>query len=443
MTRFTKAWKPGHAAVAAVLIALALPATALSKDYVLTAGKWNNKQTNAVLAAGGTIHWSHQRAGIGYVSSDDPAFLDRINASKAFNSAGPDMTVQWQPNTRFEQADITPGDETFFGFQWNMQSMDAPAAWATGCGGAGARVAVLDGGIYDLHADLEPNLNKACSVSFVPGQPYNTDTGTFWHGTHVAGIVAAADNAFGVIGVAPEAELMHVKVLHDGSGSFGAVIGGILYASDPGAFGAACDRADIINMSLGAIFPKSAEGAGPLVGAMNKAVNFAASQGVLVVSSAGNNGIDMRDFPSFTHVPSDSGSGLSISATGPVDFANGGTNFRRPASYSNFGNGTVFVAAPGGDFTLFPDGLWFLDMVLSTCRGTSVPPSFSFCFAAGTSMAAPAASGVAALILGNNPGMPLGALKTKLAQTADDEGPIGNDAFYGHGFVNAFRACTE
>ncbi len=58
-------------------------------------------------------------------------------------------------------------------------------------------------------------------------------------------------------------------------------------------------------------------------------------------------------------------------------------------------------------------------------------------------MATPAAAGVAALILGKNPGMPLGALKAKLAQTADDEGPIGHDEFYGHGFVNAGRACNE
>jgi subtilisin family serine protease len=58
-------------------------------------------------------------------------------------------------------------------------------------------------------------------------------------------------------------------------------------------------------------------------------------------------------------------------------------------------------------------------------------------------MATPAVSGVAALIKGANPGISLGALKARLAQTADDEGKIGNDEFYGHGWVNAFRACTE
>jgi subtilisin family serine protease len=65
------------------------------------------------------------------------------------------------------------------------------------------------------------------------------------------------------------------------------------------------------------------------------------------------------------------------------------------------------------------------------------------CWQVGTSMAAPAAAGVAALIKGANPGISLGALKTRLKNTADDEGKKGKDEFYGHGFVNAFRACTE
>jgi subtilisin family serine protease len=428
--------------VAALAIAtLVLPFAVAADDYVLTAGKWGAKQSSAVTAAGGSVVWSHGGAGIGVATSDNPDFLSQVGASNAFNGAALDVVVQWQPDVPSQA--ITPGDEGFFPLQWNMQALEAPAAWATGCTGAGVRVAILDGGIYNLHADLAPNLDTGCSVSFVPGQPYNADTGTFWHGTHVAGIVAAADNGFGVIGVAPEATLMGVKVLHSGSGSFGQVIGGILYAADPAAFGLACAPADLINMSLGAAFFKSSPGGGQLVGAMAKAVNYATSKGTLVISAAGNNGFDLGQFFDVTFVPCESGSGVCVSATGPVDFANGGTNYRRPASYSNFGEGTIDVAAPGGDFTLNPIGAWFQDMVLSTCKGTSVPPSFSFCFAAGTSMASPAAAGVAALIKSANPGMSLGALKARLQQTADDEGSLGHDEFYGHGFVNAFNACTQ
>ena len=432
------------AGVLALSLALLSPAAAIAQDndYVLVAPHWGAKQTAAVEAAGGTVIWGHAGSGIGMASSTNPSFLDQVTASKAFKSVAADVMVQWQP-TPAETSTITPDDETFFPYQWNMQAIEAPAAWAAGCTGAGVRVAILDGGIWDQHQDLDDNLDTACSVSFVPGQAFNSDTGTFWHGTHVAGIVAAEDNGIGTIGVAPEATLMGVKVLHGGTGSFGWVIGGILYAADPASFGfSGCDRADIINMSLGALFPKSATGGGPLVAAMNKAVNFAGSQGVLVVSAAANDGLDLGQLFNYIVVPAQSGSGIAVSSTGPVDFANGGSNYRRISSYTNYGEDLVYVAGPGGDFTLFPNGLWYLDMVLSTSRGSGASTS-SYSWAAGTSQASPAAAGVAALIMSSHPGISLGALKTKLAQTADDEGKVGKDQYYGHGFINAYRACTE
>jgi subtilisin family serine protease len=86
--------------------------------------------------------------------------------------------------------------------------------------------------------------------------------------------------------------------------------------------------------------------------------------------------------------------------------------------------------------TLDENDVGVADQVLSTCAS-------GWCFAYGTSMASPAAAGVAALIKGANPQLSLGALKAKLKKTADDEGPNGHDEFYGHGFVNAARACME
>lgn len=412
--------------------------------YVFTAGKWGKKQTKAIEDAGGTVVWSHGRAGIGVAASDDADFLDNAIASGAFAHGAMDMVVEWQQPlhvAELDQATVTPGDEGFFPLQWNMQAIDAPGAWAVGADGTGARVAVIDGGLYDIHPDIEGNLDRSCAVSFVPGQPFNYDTGTFWHSTHVAGIIVGADNGFGVIGVAPGATLMHIKALHSGSGSFGAVIGGILFASDPASFGfESCQRAHIINMSLSALFPKSAVGGGQLLAAVTKAVNFAASRGVLVISAAANDGLDLGQLYDYTVVPAEAGSGLAISATGPVDVANSGANYRRFASYSNYGESLVSLAGPGGDFTLYPVGAWFLDMVLSTCRGTSTPPTFSFCFAAGTSQATPAVAGVAALIVGQNPGISLGKLKAQLKNSADDEGKKAHDEFYGHGFVNALNA---
>lgn len=425
---------------------IAAPTAALTpseNSYVLMAGQWRGAQTRAVQRAGGTITFSHERSGIGVVTSADPDFLDNVLRGGAFIDGAADVMVQWQEPMEAWEVEanaVTPGDETFFAFQWNMLAIEAPGAWAAGFDGSGVRVAVLDGGIYDVHADLSANLDKACSVSFVPGQPYNNDSGTFWHATHVAGIIAAADNGFGVIGVAPAATLLGVKVLHGGGGTFGQVIGGILYASDPAAFGAGgCQRADIINMSLSAVFSK--DGLGVLVAAMARAVNYATSHRVLVISAAGNDALDFGQLRNYTIVPAQSGSGLAIAASGPTNFIGGNDNYRRFASYSNYGEDLVYLTGPGGDVAFGP-GIPF-DAVLSSCRGTSTPPVFSFCFAIGTSMAAPAAAGVAALIMDKYPGISLGALKTKLKNTADDEGKIGKDEFYGHGYVNAFQAVTE
>jgi subtilisin family serine protease len=250
------------------------------------------------------------------------------------------------------------------------------------------------------------------------------------------------------VGIAPEATIIGVKVLHNGSGSFGWVIQGILYAATPISAGGA--GAQVINMSLGAVFPKNEKGVGPLLAALNKAVNYADRFGVLVVSAAGNDGLDLDHTGNLVSLPAQSGSGIAVSATGPLGFALGATNFWRIASYTNYGTSVVNVAAPGGDFAypgnesctlpINPSGTltipcWAFDMVLSTSRA-------GWTWAAGTSMAAPAVSAVAAMIIQANPGISLGALKTRIAQSADDEGKVGRDMFYGSGFVNAFKACT-
>lgn len=454
-------------AVATILVSLnnrtASAQASGPRSYVLTSAQWGSKQNQAVSLAGGTVTYSHAKSGFALVSSSNPNFLPLVLSNNAISTGAEDQVVQWVAPGRevqLEENAVTPGDETFINLQWNVQSIEAPAAWAAGYTGQGVRVAVIDGGIWDQHQDLDANIDVARSTSFVPGFAFNQDVGTFWHGTHVAGIIAAEDNALGTIGVAPNATIIGVKALHNGSGSFGAVIASILYASTPIAEGGA--GADIINMSLGATFPKGGgPGTGQLISALNKAVNYAGSNGVLVITAAGNDGLDLDHSGSFTTVPAMSGSGIAVSATGPEGYAVGwpfgATNFRDPASYTNFGNSLVSVAAPGGDFRLPGTALcaiprtvgppvvtqcWVFDMVISTSRGAGASTT-TYSFAAGTSMAAPAAAGVAALIKQRFPGISVGALKAKLANTADDEGKKGNDPFYGKGFVNARRAVTE
>jgi hypothetical protein len=94
-------------------------------------------------------------------------------------------------------------------------------------------------------------------------------------------------------------------------------------------------------------------------------MNFATSQGVLVVSSAGNDGLDLDQSEDYVVIHGTLGTGISISATGPVGFANGATNFRRIASHTNYGESLIYLAAPGGDSVLFPNKNWSHDMVLS------------------------------------------------------------------------------
>lgn len=410
--------------------------------YILNAAGWGNRQNNAVLAAGGTVTFSDDETGVGVATSTDPNFLTNAMAARGvFISGAQDQEIEWTPMVtdaiEAGEAGITPGDEGFFPFQWNMQSMDAPLAWAQGCTGAGVRIAILDGGISSGHVDIAPNLDVGASASFVPGWAFDEDLTDFLgppprfrHATHVAGIAAAPDNGVGTLGVAPEATIIGVKVLNAGGGFFSWIIQGILYASDPNG-----GDADIINMSLAGIFGKSG-GDGPLVAAMNNAVNTATRRGVLVVSAAGNNAFNFDQSYDFTIVPAESGNGIAVSATGPTDFIFGGTNYRRFASYSNSGSSLVNVAAPGGDFVTagFP-----YDMVLSP--GARVGTSNYYFWAAGTSMAAPAAAGVAALIKQQNPDIAVGDWKNALANTADDEGKVGVDDLYGRGFVNALNAC--
>jgi subtilisin family serine protease len=187
----------GAVVLAAAAALLVVPAAGTAADYVLTAAHWGKKQDAAVAAAGGSVVWSHGRTGIAAVRSNDADFLARVSGDKAFTGAAEDVMVQWQDPSFAEQAPITPGDEPFFPLQWNMAAIEAPAAWSAGCTGAGVRVAINDGGIDPTHPDLAPNMDTSCSMSFVPGQPYDTDTGSFWHGMHVAGIVAAADDGGG------------------------------------------------------------------------------------------------------------------------------------------------------------------------------------------------------------------------------------------------------
>ena len=432
---------------------------------------------SAIDRAGGKVKKLSAGAGLATATSTAADFGDKVRGTAGVKAVARDMVVQWiSPN---ERARIVPepnapvgatgAGERFFPIQWNLQAISAPQAWATGQLGRGARVAVLDGGIWDQHVDIAPNLDARRSASFVPGVPFNfdNDASNFWHGTHVAGIVAGADGSddLGTVGVAPKATIIGVKVLDGGSGSFGGIIEGIIYAADPIKDGGA--GADIINMSLGATFSNSADAnTQALIAAINQATTYAWSKGVLIISSAGNgdnagHGINF-DGGNQIDLPAQAAHVFAVSALAPKGYALGSTDFDLLTSYSNYGLSIVDFSGPGGDTWLASSNgrnelctlainpvpplspsssitqecFWY-DAVVSSCRGTT---NRNVCFAAGTSMAAPAVAGVAALVVGKQGRTNPDVLAAKLAASADDLGADGVDPIYGKGRVNALRA---
>jgi subtilisin family serine protease len=451
---------------------------------ILGAGEANPADLDALVSAsGGSMIASYPEIGVAYARSASASFQSQLAEAGGIESVTPDMLVQWTDPAEASQvvdedADVGAevasfGDkETFFSFQWAPTAVQAPEAWNAGYTGKGVRVAILDGGLYRDHVDLKPNVDVAASHSFVPGFNYDQDVGTTWHATHVAGIVAAASTgtgkvteSTGIVGIAPNATLIGVKVLHNGVGSFQQVIDGIMYAAKPLPDGAG---AQVINMSLGAIFDDKAkatkDAAKELKKAINRATKYAYQHGVTVIAAAGNAPppgivpINFDDAKDLFTAPAQDQHVIAVSATGPHGWALGATDFARPAYYSNFGKSLVDVAAPGGTVGLAViDGNFracrlvgtfrtvtatcaVFDEIVSSVRASGATTT-AVGWLQGTSQAAPMVAGVAALIIERNSGfMSPAGVRARLQRSALDLGKPGNDEFYGHGWVNAFRA---
>ena len=417
-----------------------------------------------VAAAGGTLTRVIPEIGVAFATAQTAGFQSRAAATIAgLEAVAPDLLIEWigDPVVEGAPADLAGSlaEDEFFSFlQWPLEAIDAPAAWAQGVTGTGVRVAIIDGGIYDDHIDLRTQIDREASESFVPGIAWNQDTGTFWHGTHVAGIVGAADNGFGTVGVAPGATLVGVKALHNGSGAFSWITNAIYYAATPVAEGGG--GADVINMSLGASLDEKAKADGnkeavrELRKAIDRATRYAWQQGSLVVASAGNGSTNYDLAKDLLKVPAENQHVMSVSATGPTGWALGNDNFALLAYYSDFGKSLVDVAAPGGNYAYFfqdiEDGTldqctvgfitrscYLFDGYFSTVRGTSTG---SYNWAQGTSMASPTVAGVAALVMQRyGTGNPAQTM-SQIQKTAIDLGKPGQDEAYGHGWVNAAAA---
>ena len=299
----------------------------------------------------------------------------------------------------------TPNDAQYTS-QWHYYEttggMRVPAAWDLATG-TGVVVAVLDTG-YRPHADLNANIITGydmISDSFVGNDGGGRDSdakdpgdwiianecgGTHsasnssWHGTHVAGTVAAVtNNGTGVAGVAYGAKVMPVRVLGKCGGYTSDIADGIIWASGGTVSGVPTTTtpAKVINMSLG--------GSGACDTTTQAAINSARSRGTVVVIASGNDNDNANNYN-----PGNCAGVVNVASTN----RSGGR-----AYYSNYGT-SIDVAAPGGAQNSANDS----NGVLSTHNsGTTVPGSDVYTYMQGTSMAAPHVAGVAALILQKKP----------------------------------------
>ena len=426
-----------------------------------------------VAAAGGTLTRSIPEIGVAFATANNAKFQSRAASTiEGLEAIAPDLLIEWidDPQVEGAPADLDgtlAADETFGFLQWPLEAINVEAAWAQGLTGDGVRVAIIDGGLWDQHIDLTTQIDRDASASFVPGYAWNEDGGTFWHGTHVSGIVAAADNGLGTVGVAPGATLVGVKALHDfdgdgpngGSGAFSWIIDAIYYASTPQADGGA--GANVINMSLGATLDEkdqtdgNKEAVRELKMAIDRATRYAWQQGALVVASAGNGATNFDVAKTLLKTPAANQHVMSVSSTGPVGWALGNDNFAQLSYFSDFGKKLIDVAAPGGNFALaavngdlricsvagpartIVNYCYAFDGYFAPQRGTSTG---SYTWAQGTSMASPTVAGVAALVMEKyGTGNPASTM-SRIQSTATDLGKPGQDEVYGHGFVNAAAA---
>lgn len=277
--------------------------------------------------------------------------------------------------------------------RFNLDHINAPEGWGPLCTFTPVVVAVVDTGVDLDHPELAANLTAG--QSFVSGA--STPDDDHGHGSHVAGIVAAvANNGFGgVVGVAPRATVMPVKVLNAvGSGSTLDVANGITWAVDNGA--------TVINLSLGTVQYSAT---------LEDAIEYAADQGAVVVGAAGNcgdgdypfNGCDFQDQPAYP-------------ALWPEVIAVGATTASmNQASFSTSGD-YVEVVAPGqGILSTFAFG--------------------EYALISGTSQAAPHVAGLAALIWSQHPGFTADQVRWAISGTALDLGAAGHDEAFGYGLI--------
>ncbi|MBN1876902.1 MAG: peptidase S8 [Anaerolineae bacterium] len=295
---------------------------------------------------------------------------------------------------------LLPNDP-YYTSQWALDRTNAPRAWRESDSslGKGVLIAVLDTGADFEHVDLTAKLRSDIDKDFVNDDDEAQDD--HGHGTHVAGIAAAAtNNEEGVVGLGWDAEVLPLKVLDkNGGGSLAKLVNAVYYATDQGA--------NIINMSLATDADYNLQCS--QFPALLEALQYAYEHDVLVVVAAGNDNDDAGKV-----VPANCPYVLTVAATDSSDTR---------SYFSNYGS-VIDIAAPGQN-------------IYSTKLGNKYGTK------RGTSMAAPFVAGLASLVWAKFPEYTPDQVSDTILNNAIDLGEVGRDTRYGCGRIDALAAVAH
>jgi subtilisin family serine protease len=510
----------GLLVVCAAALTLALAGTASASTYIVLYKGHGVPASGGddVRAAGGAVVASYAQIGVIVAESSSPTFRGNLMKDARIegvaSTEGFGIAVAPVEDTSHD-GDGGPGDlpnapaadaDTFSPLQWDMRQIHAPEAHAITGGSPLVVVGDIDTGLDKDHPDLLPNIDFSRSVSCESGAPDQNPAA--WddrngHGTHTAGTIAAAANGIGIVGVAPNVKVAGIKSSTDEgfffpemvvcsfmwAGTHQIDVTNNSYFADPFLYNC---RNDPVQRAIWK--------------AEKRAIDFAQRQGVTVVASLGNDSDDRAhptidvtspDFPPGSEeereitnacavVPVEVDGVVGVSAVGNMrqtDDDDDPNDFLK-SFYSSYGVGVTEVTAPGGDsrFGLTPEApngrvlsTWPAEIPCARQEVDPGVPSATYCYLQGTSMAAPHAAGVAALIVSRygrldtpqNGGMPPGSVAARLQQTADAQpcptvippppeyptrpdgqpqecqGGPAHTSWYGTGQVNALRAVTH
>jgi subtilisin family serine protease len=325
-------------------------------------------------------------------------YVGPIDAKTVAKSILQSDEVEYAEPRPYLRLHLHPND-SLYSYQWNLPQIHMERAWDITQGDSTIVIAIVDTGVDWMHPDLAANMWTNPTDGSHGYDVYNEDNNPmpgFSHGTQVAGIAAAVtNNRRGVAGVAPKCKIMAVKASPDAN-SIDILHGyeGIQWATLHGAH--------IINCSWGGSFSLFGE----------EIVKEALAKGIVIVASAGNDGLDLSDFPQY---PACYDGVLAVSATDISD---------KISSYSNYGY-TVGVSAPG-------------DQIESTY------PNNEYITEWGTSFSSPVVAGVAALVKSLHKDFTARQIQEQIRVTSDpiDDNNPGYQYKLGFGRVNAYNALT-